>query len=137
MTHKTTDADRRLVARYFAQQPHLRAPHNLSNFWCAKGGTRLALAPTVSTESKILMIFSWWLLWAVFMFAFFVPSLGYGWGYRRWGPPYPKFIQKRRSVATDGTGAFNYLSWGWAGDFVWMVMLICIFSALAVMWWQP
>jgi hypothetical protein len=37
------------------------------------------------------------LLWIVGTFLFVVPTLGYGWGYRGWGPPYPRYIQRRRA----------------------------------------
>jgi len=70
---------------------------------------------------------SWWLMWAVLMFLFLVPSVGYGWGYRRWGPPYPRYIQRRRGQSVLATGtetSVHHLSWGWGGDFVWGVLLI-------------
>ena len=94
------------------------------------------------------MMGSWWLLWMVFLFVFLVPPLGYGCGYRRWGPPYPRYIQRRRGqnpaatggpTALDGTGgptALDHQAWGLGGDFVWMVMLIGVFWACAALWWR-
>jgi len=57
-----------------------------------------------------------WLLWMAFMFLFLVPSISYGWGYRKMGAPYPRYIQRRRGVraATAGDLAtFNHQAWGW------------------------
>jgi hypothetical protein len=85
------------------------------------------------------MMGSWWLLWMVFMLVFLVPSLGYGWGYRRWGPPYPRYIQRRRgqqAAAMGGSTTFNHQSWGLGGDFVWVVMLIGVFWACTAFWWR-
>lgn len=85
------------------------------------------------------MIGTWWLLWMVFMFVFLVPSLGYGWGYRRWGPPYPRYIQRRRSqraTFTSGSTMFNHQSWGLGGDLVWAVLLIGVFWTVAAFLWR-
>lgn len=85
------------------------------------------------------MIGSWWLLWMLFMFVFLVPSIGYGWGYRGWGPPYPRYIQRRRgqqATSIGGSDEFNHLSWGVGGDFVWAVVFIGIFWASAALWWR-
>jgi len=71
-------------------------------------------------------MFSSW-LWFVVMFAVLMPWVGYGWGYRGWGPPYPRYIQRRRGQrgAADGVSApFRYDGWGWHGDAVWWVLLI-------------
>jgi hypothetical protein len=83
------------------------------------------------------MMGSWWLLWMVFMFVFFLPALGYGWGYRGWGPPYPRYIQRRRgqrAAASGGAGSFNHEAWGRGGDFVWVVIFIGALWALSSMW---
>lgn len=73
------------------------------------------------------MMGSWWFLWMVFMFMFLLTPLGYGWGYRGWGPPYPRYMQRRRgpqAAAGDGPGTPHHLSWGWRGDFVWMIVFV-------------
>jgi hypothetical protein len=78
------------------------------------------------------MISSWWLMWMAFMFLLLVLPLGYGWGYRDWGPPYPRYIQRRRGQRATAIGraaTFNHHSWGWGGDFVWMVLIIGVFWA--------
>lgn len=85
------------------------------------------------------MMSSWWVVWIVFMVVSLVPVLGYGWGYRGWGPPFPRYVQRRRghhAVSMGSTDMFNHQSWGAGGDFVWMVLLIGFLSAGAVYWWQ-
>jgi hypothetical protein len=83
------------------------------------------------------MMISWWFLWFMFMFMFLVPPIGYGWGYRGWGPPYPRYIQRRRGPQpADSDGTPHHLSWGWGGDFVWLVFLIgAMWVVMAV--WSP
>jgi len=85
------------------------------------------------------MIGTWWLVWICFMFFFFVTPVGYGWGYRRWGPPYPTYIQRRRGLrATAMTGSIsaNHLAWGIVGDLVWMVLIISLVWAALALWWR-
>lgn len=85
------------------------------------------------------MFGSWWLLWMIFLFVFLVPSLGYGWGYRRWGPPYPTYIQRRRglhAVAGGGPQGFNHQSWGLGGDLVWLVIFVWVLWAFWAFWWR-
>jgi hypothetical protein len=74
-----------------------------------------------------------------FMFLLLVPPLGYGWGYRGWGPPYPRYVQRRRgqqAAATGGPANFNHHSWGWTGDFVWMVFFIGLFWTVSLLFWN-
>jgi len=86
------------------------------------------------------MMASWWVLWMFFMFIFLVPPVGYGWGYRRWGPPYPRYFQRRRgerAAAIAGSATVDHLAWGWGGDFVWVVLLIGMAWAFTgVFWWH-
>jgi hypothetical protein len=85
------------------------------------------------------MIASWLLLWMVFLFIFLLPPIGYGWGYRRWGPPYPRYIQRRRAqraAAVGGSASFDHYSWGWGGDFVWMMLSIWMIWAVAALFWR-
>ena len=84
------------------------------------------------------MMGSWWFLWMMLMFAFVLP-LGYGWGYRGWGPPYPRYMQRRRAqraATLGGPGMFNHTSWGIGGDVVWMLLLVAIFWGGAIFWWH-
>jgi hypothetical protein len=50
----------------------------------------------------------WW--WMLFLIILFLLPLGYGWGYRGWGPWY-----RRRRPGDIGTG------WGLAGVLLWVV----------------
>lgn len=80
----------------------------------------------------------WWLLWVGFMFLFLVPTISYGWGYRRWGPPYPRYVQRRRALlapATSDSPVFNHRAWGWVGDLVWVVFVVGVLWAAASLWW--
>ena len=81
---------------------------------------------------------AWWILWAVYAFLFMVP-VGYGWGYRGWGPPYPSYLQRRheqQAAAVGGTSAFNHRAWGVGGDFVWLMLLAALFWAVSRIWWH-
>ena len=73
----------------------------------------------------------------VVMFLFLVPPMGYGWGYRRWGPPYPRYVQRRRSAAAaaGGPGTFDHHAWGWVGDLLWVMLLLGMACALWALWW--
>jgi hypothetical protein len=83
------------------------------------------------------MMFSWWFLWMIFMLVFLVTPMGYGWGYRGWGPPYPSYFQRRRGErAALGGSSFNHLSWGWGGDFVWIMVTVAVFWAMTAYWWR-
>jgi hypothetical protein len=85
------------------------------------------------------MFGSWWFWWVAFMFIFLMPPLGYGWGYRGWGPPYPRYIQRRRmqrATSSGGPGPINHQAWGWGGDFVWVMLLIGMFWAISSFWWR-
>ena len=76
------------------------------------------------------MVITWWWLWLLFMFVFIVSPMSYGWGYRRWGPPYPRYVQRRRSerAARDfGSVPFDHHAWGWGGDVIWIILIFWIF----------
>jgi hypothetical protein len=84
------------------------------------------------------MMNSWVLLWIIFMVIFFATPLGYGWGYRRWGAPYPRYIQRRRGLKATNTGnavTFNHESWRWGGDLVWVAFVIGIVWLFWALWW--
>ena len=87
------------------------------------------------------MMNGWWLIWVVFMFVFLISPVGYGWGYRRWGPPYPRYVQRRRGQRAEGSGTsaqFNHYAWGVGGDFIWAMLVIWIIWAIwaATFWWR-
>ncbi len=85
------------------------------------------------------MLSSWWLMWMAFMFFLFLTPIGYGWGYRGWGPPYPSYVQRLRgqqAVRAGGPGDHHY-RWGWGGDFVWLILIIGVLWAFgSVAWWR-
>jgi hypothetical protein len=86
------------------------------------------------------MMSSWWLLWIMFMFFVVVPPLGYGWGYRGWGPPYPRYLQRRRSDQLSAGGSlrpFRHESWGWGGDLVWVLVFAGILWVVMALLWAP
>lgn len=71
------------------------------------------------------------------MFLFLLPSVGYGWSYRGWGPPYPTYIQRRRgqrAATMGGSPAFNHEAWAWRGDFVWAAFLVGMIWLCAALW---
>jgi hypothetical protein len=81
---------------------------------------------------------TWWLIWLVFVFVFLVSPVGYGWGYRGWGPPYPRYIQRRRGLRASlvsGSAPFDHHSWGRGGDFVWLALAIGMVWIVAGMFW--
>ena len=85
------------------------------------------------------MMSSWWLLWMAFMFFLLVSPVGYAWGYRGWGPPYPSYIQRRRArqaATAGGSSSFNHHAWGRAGDVVWIVLLVGLLWACTALWWH-
>ena len=85
------------------------------------------------------MIITWWWLWLLFMFVFILSPMSYGWGYRRWGPPYPRYMQRRRGerAARDVGGVpFDHHAWGWGGDFIWIVLILWIFWFGTALWWR-
>ena len=84
----------------------------------------------------LALMYLWW-FWLIIMLIFFVP-IGYGWGYRGWGPPYPRFIQRRRmqrSTAGDASAGYHYQAWGIGGDLVWGVLLLwAVVIAILFLW---
>ena len=66
------------------------------------------------------MFWFWW--WLIFMLLFFFVPLGYGWGYRRWGPPYPSWTARARAARES-----ELATWGLLADLVWVVLLIGVF----------
>ncbi len=85
------------------------------------------------------MMISWWFLWMVFLFVFLLLPTTYGWGYRRWGPPYPRYMQRRRAeraAASGNAGSYDHHAWGWGGDFVWLVLVIWIVWFFMGAWWR-
>ena len=85
------------------------------------------------------MLNLWFWLWIMFMFMFLLAPIGYGWGYRGWGPPYPSYVQRRRALLAaeaDHSASSRHYAWGWRGDWVWMALMICGFWAVMGLWWR-
>jgi hypothetical protein len=85
------------------------------------------------------MMGSWWFIWMLVMLFLLVPSVGYGWGYRGWGPPFPRYVQRRRgqrAAATTSSAGFDHESWSWGGDLVWVVALFGLLWACSALWWR-
>ena len=85
------------------------------------------------------MFTSWWLLWWIFMLGFLLPPVGYGWGYRGWGPPYPSYFQRRRAERGGQSlrgASFDHYSWSWGGDLLWLGFLIAMFWCVSAIWWR-
>jgi hypothetical protein len=83
------------------------------------------------------MTTSW--MWIAIIFVLVLPSVGYGWGYRGWGAPYPRYIQRRRGRAATVIGdarAFDHHAWGWFGDFVWGMIAIGLVWTCYSLWRQ-
>jgi hypothetical protein len=83
------------------------------------------------------MIGMWWWIWLGFMFVFLLSPVGYGWGYRGWGPPYPSYYQRRRGERAAGTvgAAFDHRAWGRGGDVVWGLGVFWVLMAIVVFFW--
>jgi hypothetical protein len=82
------------------------------------------------------MIGTWWLMWLVFMVVFCASPVGYGWAYRGWGPPVPRYVQRRRALRDAANAPITaHEAWGWAGDFVWIVLFGGVIWAIAAFLW--
>jgi hypothetical protein len=83
------------------------------------------------------MFGSLWFIWFAFMFMFLLAPIGYGWGYRGWGVPYPSYVQRRRAQLAGNRGtAFDHQAWGRGGDIVWLVIIVGSVWALSAVWWR-
>ncbi len=87
-----------------------------------------------------MMASGWW-FWSALMILVLMPAVGYGWGYRKWGPPYPRYVQERRHaeqvmVAAGAPAAFDHKQWGLAGDLVWIVLVAAMLCSLSAFWWH-
>ncbi len=70
-------------------------------------------------------------------FLFWMMPLGYGWGYRGWGPPYPRYYQRQRgerAAAAGGPTTLDHHAWGWGGDVLWGALLVGALWAITLLW---
>ncbi len=86
---------------------------------------------------------AWWWWWIFFIAIFFLLPLGYGWGYRGWGPWYrrrkpgrprsradlPSLDEERVNAELEEEG------WGWMAIALWFVLLIAIIWGGAGFYW--
>ncbi len=90
----------------------------------------------------------WWWWWIAFVVIFFLIPLGYGWGYRGWGPWYrrrhPSGIPRSAAPPPDIEGdnlrrtpADNETESGWgaAAVFLWLVLILAIIWLIAAWGW--
>ncbi|HEX5385703.1 MAG TPA: hypothetical protein VFW66_03265 [Gemmatimonadales bacterium] len=82
----------------------------------------------------------WWWWWILFVVILFIFPLGYGWGYRGWGPWYQRSPGRRRTdvapgTATTETEADVGAGWGWLGCFLWIILIIAIIWLIAALGW--
>lgn len=76
------------------------------------------------------MKYSLWWIWIMFL-GVFLPTIGYGWGYRRWGPPLPRYLQRRRSQNAKAAGStIDHHAWGRTGDVLWAMVLVWMMWAI-------
>ena len=80
----------------------------------------------------------WWWWWLLFLVVFFLLPLGYGWGYRGWGPWYRRGTNTRISRGTIPPDEPDLdRGWGWISSFIWVVLLIAIIWIIAALVWRP
>ena len=73
----------------------------------------------------------WWVWWVLFVIIFFLLPLGYGWGYRGWGPWYRR---RRRNPGSAATTPGDETGWGCGGILLWIVLIIAIFWLVTSSW---
>jgi len=86
------------------------------------------------------MMTGWFWIWLLMMVVFLLPPIGYGWGYRGWGPPYPRYAQRRRSQRADlneQSLQINHQAWGIGGDIVWILFTVLMVWMFASLWFVP
>jgi hypothetical protein len=81
----------------------------------------------------------WWWWWLAFVIFFFLLPLGYGWGYRGWGPWYRRSSSlRRRRVGGDPIEPVSQESdsgWGWLGIALWVVLILAIIWPIGAWGW--
>ncbi|HZP87921.1 MAG TPA: hypothetical protein VFB54_13985 [Burkholderiales bacterium] len=78
--------------------------------------------------------YGWWWWWLLFLLIFFVLPLGYGWGYRGWGPWYRRRVIDSRNVPAGPTPEPTE-DWGWIAIFLWIILIIAIVWLIAALSW--
>jgi hypothetical protein len=75
--------------------------------------------------------YGWWWWWLAFLVIFFLLPLGYGSGYRRWGPWY----RRRPTVSPIASGETD-VGWGAIGIVMWVALIIAIIWLIAAIGWH-
>lgn len=82
--------------------------------------------------------YGWWWWWFAFLVVFFLLPLGYGWGYRGWGPWYRRRGTSERHVGEPSPAPVEDdldSGWGWTGVALWIVLLVALFWLVAAVGW--
>jgi hypothetical protein len=79
----------------------------------------------------------WWWWWLLFLIVFFLLPLGYGWGYRGWGPWYRRRTPTSTDLGAEGTAPPDTEGWGWGASFLWIILLIAIVWLISAFVWRP
>ncbi len=87
--------------------------------------------------------YGWWWWWVLFLIIFFLLPLGYGWGYRGWGPWYrrrrsPELRDEGLPPAADRRSPTDPeldTGWGWAAVFLWIVLILAIIWLVVALGW--
>lgn len=83
--------------------------------------------------------YGWWWWWIAFVLIFFLLPLGYGWGYRGWGPWYRRGPPRSRGTSLpDRREPFEPIDtgWGWLGIALWIILIIAIVWAIGAWDWR-
>jgi hypothetical protein len=83
--------------------------------------------------------YGWWWWWIAFLIIFFLIPVGYGWGYRGWGPWYGhrRTDVPRAAERAAAEEAAAEAGWGMLGCFVWIILIIAILWLIAALAWYP
>jgi hypothetical protein len=82
--------------------------------------------------------YGWWWWWIAFLVIFFLLPLGYGWGYRGWGPWYRRGRRTRSGTDTlpaDSSATGAETGWGCLGTLLWVVLIIAIIWIIFAWGW--
>ncbi len=82
----------------------------------------------------------WWWWWLAFVVIFFLIPLGYGWGYRGWGPWYRR---RRHYTGGPGEGPMGRTGpgdepdsgWGALAIVLWFVLIVAAIWFIAAWGW--
>jgi hypothetical protein len=79
----------------------------------------------------------WWWFWVGSLGMLLAIPMAYGWGYRGWGPPYPRYYQRSQHLRAEAAGGgvkFDHQAWGLGGDFIWILFCVAMVSLAVSIW---